>query len=146
MLFRSGVAAALAWSGDQVPQIIIDEQAAMADTADQASQSVFTIKKPPANPRLRVIKVASTPFAEPGDEVAFTIRFDNVGSQVIGNVTIIDNLTTRLEYVDKSAQCNLPGEFITKKNDVGSDILRWELKDPLEKGKGGIIRFRCRVR
>ena len=38
--------------------------------------------------------------AQPGEEVEFTLRFDNVGDRVIGNVTIIDSLTTRLEYVD----------------------------------------------
>jgi len=141
-----GVAAALAWSGDQVPQIIIDEQAAMADTADQASQSVFTIKKPPANPRLRVIKVASTPFAEPGDEVAFTIRFDNVGNQVIGNVTIIDSLTTRLEYIPDSAQCSVDAQFSTQPNNDESLVIRCEITNPLEPEQGGIIRFRCVVR
>ena len=54
---------------------------------------------PPGNPRLRLVKVASTPFAKPGEEVDFTLRFDNVGNQPIGNVTILDSLSTRLEYV-----------------------------------------------
>ena len=38
-----------------------------------------------------------TQFANPGDEVDFTLRFDNVGNQPIGNVTIVDDLTGRLE-------------------------------------------------
>ena len=60
----------------------------------------------PGNPRLRIVKVASTPFAEPGDEVDFTLRFDNVGNQVITKVAIVDSLSTRLEYIPDSAQCS----------------------------------------
>ncbi|MBN2294382.1 MAG: hypothetical protein JXM70_18280 [Pirellulales bacterium] len=138
--------AAITWSYDQAVQVILDRVTAQTDVGVQKAQVTYTVDMPPANPKLRLIKIASTKVAKPGETIDFTLRFDNVGNQLIGNVTIIDNLTTRLEYVDKSAQCNLPGEFILKKNEVGSDILRWELKDPLDKGKGGIIRFQCRVR
>ncbi len=141
-----GVDAAVTWSYDQAVQIILDRKTAQTDVGVQDAQLTYTVDQPPANPKLRLIKIASTKTAKPGDIVDFTLRFDNVGNQLIGNVTIIDNLTTRLEYVAHSAQCNLPGEFIVKNNDVGSDILRWELKDPLDKAKGGIIRFQCRVR
>ena len=89
---------------------------------------------------------ALSPFAEPGDEVAFTIRFDNVGTETIGNVTIIDNLTTRLEYVPETAQCSIPAQFGTQVNEGDSLVLRWEITDPLEPGDGGVIRFTCRVR
>ena len=141
-----GLSAAIAWSHKQAVQVILDHQAAMADVSDQNAESVYTIKEPPGAPRLRVVKVASTQFAEPGDEVAFTIRFDNVGNKVIGNVTIIDNLSTRLEYVPDSAQCSLDAEFYTQPNEGDSLVIRCEIADPLEPGQGGIIRFRCRVR
>ncbi|MEA1951176.1 MAG: hypothetical protein U9N87_07315 [Planctomycetota bacterium] len=141
-----GADAAITWSYDQAVQIILDKQTAQTDVGVQKAQVTYTVDMPPANPKLRLVKIASTKTAKPGETVDFTLRFDNVGNQLIGNVTIIDNLTTRLEYVADSAQCSLPGKFIVKKNDVGSDILRWELKDPLNKGKGGIIRFKCRVR
>jgi uncharacterized repeat protein (TIGR01451 family) len=141
-----GVDAAVTWSYDQAVQIILDRKTAQTDVGVQKTQLTYTVDQPPANPKLRLIKIASTKTAKPGETVDFTLRFDNVGNQLIGNVTLIDNLTTRLEYVADSAQCNLPADFITKKNDVGSDILRWELKDPLDKAKGGIIRFQCRVR
>ena len=71
----------------------------------------------------RVIKVASTPVARPGDMVDFTIRFDNLGNRTIGNVTIIDNLTPRLEYVPDSAQSSLKGNFSTQTNEAGSLVL-----------------------
>ncbi len=141
-----GAAAAIAWSGDQAVQVILDHRGAMARTSSQTAQSVFTFKEPPPNPRLRVVKVASTPFAEPGDEVAFTIRFDNVGNQAIGNVTIIDNLSSRLEYVADSGQCSVDAQFFTQPNAGDSLVVRCEVTDPLEPGEGGILRFRCRVR
>ena len=83
-------------------QVFLDSYAADATVVSQKSQETYGIGSAP-NPRLRVIKVASTPLAEPGDEVSFTIRFDNVGNQPIGSVQIVDSLTTRLEYVPNSA-------------------------------------------
>ena len=141
-----GSTAAITWSHDQSVQVILDQQAAMADVGDQAVEQTYTIQEPPGEPKLRVIKVASTQVAEPGDEVAFTIRFDNVGNQVIGNVTIIDNLTTRLEYVPGSAQCSLDAQFSTQPNEGGSLVIRCEITEPLKSGEGGVVRFRCRVR
>jgi uncharacterized repeat protein (TIGR01451 family) len=141
-----GAAAAIAWSHDQAVQVILDEQAAVADISDRGPQITYTVERAPGHPKLRVAKVASTQFAEPGDELAFTIRFDNVGDELIGNVTIIDNLTTRLEYIPGSAQCSVDAEFFTQPNEGDSLVLRCEIADPVQPGQGGIIRFRCRVR
>ena len=95
---------------------------------------------------LRVVKVASRIAARPGEIVEFTIRFDNLSSKKIGNVTLIDNLTSRLEYVEGSAESSHHAAFITERNEAGSLQLRWEIRDPLPKGEGGLIRFKCRVR
>jgi len=141
-----GVDAAVAWSHEDAVQVILDHQAAAAEVTDQQVAAIFTVHESPANPKLRIVKVASTPFAEPGEVVDFTLRFDNVGDQVIGNVTIIDSLTTRLEYVPDSSQCSLAADFLTQPNEGDSLVLRWEISDPLEPGEGGVIRFRCRVR
>jgi len=141
-----GVAAAIAWTHAHAVQVILDAQSATEEVGTQYSHMVYGLAEAPANPRLRVIKVASTQFAEPGDVVDFTIRFDNVGNQEIGNVTILDSLTTRLEYVPKSAQCSLDADFSTAPNEAGSQTLRWEIRDPLPTGQGGLVRFRCRVR
>jgi uncharacterized repeat protein (TIGR01451 family) len=141
-----GATAAITWIGDQAIQVILDRRAAGAVVSDQKTDTLYSVDEPPANPRLRVIKVASTPFAEVGDTVDFTIRFDNVGNQVIGNVVVLDSLTTRLEYVPNSAQCSLPAGFSTGQNEGGSLVLRWEIAQPLEPGKGGVLRFTCRVR
>ncbi len=140
------LAAAHAWQSDQAAQVILDEHAAVQVTGRTRVQSVYEYELPEGKPRLRIIKVASTAEAQPGDEIEFTLRFDNVGDQVIGNVTIIDNLTTRLEYLPNTAECSVDARFLTQENDGESLVLRWEILDPLAVGQGGIIRFRCRVR
>jgi uncharacterized repeat protein (TIGR01451 family) len=141
-----GIAAAAAWTHKQAVQIILDRQAATESVQKQNAGTLFSVDAPPGYPTLRVIKVASTAYAEPGDVIDFTIRFDNTGTEPIGNVTIIDNLTTRLEYIPDSAQCSLQAEFFTQPNEGDSLTLRCEVADPLEPGEGGIVRFKCRVR
>jgi len=141
-----GIQAAVAWSHDAAVQVILDHQAAAAVTDVDSIGVVYTVDQPPPNPKLQIVKTASTASVKPGETVQFTLYFDNVGNQVIGNVTIIDNLTARLEYVPDSAQCSLPSRFSTQQNEAGSLVLRWEITDPLEPDQGGVIRFTCRVR
>ena len=144
-ILARGSQAAIAWSQREGVKVILDEKAAAAAVATQKPQETFTIGSSP-NPRLRIVKIASTPIAEPGDEVSFTLRFDNVGNQPIGSVQIIDSLTTRLEYVPNSAQCSLKARFATQPNEGESLIVRCILDEPLGIGKGGVFRFRCIVR
>jgi hypothetical protein len=61
-------------------------------------------------------------------------------------VTILDNLTTRLEYVPESAQSSVKANFSASANDGESLTLRWEILEPLKPGDGGLVRFKCRVR
>jgi uncharacterized repeat protein (TIGR01451 family) len=138
--------AATAWISNQAVQVMLDNETAVAEVGSNKPEIVFTERASPANPRLRLIKVASTPFAEPGDEVTFTLRFDNVGNQPIGNVAILDSLNTRLEYIPNSAQCSLDARFTTQPNEGDSVVVRCELANPLPPGKGGVLRFACRVR
>jgi len=133
--------------GQRLPvQVILDHQRAAEEAGTQRLASIFTVKSEFGTSKLRITKVASTPYARPGEEVDFTLRFDNVGTEVIGNVTVIDNLTTRLEYVPDSAKCSVPAEFFTEHNEGDSLALRWEITDPVSPGEGGVIRFRCLVR
>jgi uncharacterized repeat protein (TIGR01451 family) len=142
----SGKQAANTWSHDLGVQVTIDGRQAASVTADQRVQQILLFEDKSGPGKLRVIKVASTSAANVGDVVDFTVRYDNVGDQTIGNVTIIDNLTPRLEYVPDSAQASRAANFSTKTNDAGSLELRWEIIDPLPKGEGGLVRFKCRVR
>jgi uncharacterized repeat protein (TIGR01451 family) len=140
-----GAQSAIAWTHDQAVQILLERQAANVESGTRKLQETYTIGSSPA-PRLRLVKVASTPFAEPGDEVAFTFRFDNVGNQPIGNVTILDSLSGRLEYVAGSAQCSRRAQFSARPNEEDSVVVRCDLTDPLPPGAGGVLRFSCRVR
>lgn len=136
---------AVAWTRNQQLQVVLDGiKAAGVDHGDKVHEFVWSETN--GAPRLRVIKVADKGAAEAGEIVEFTLRFDNVGDQVMGNVTILDNLTPRLEYVEGSAQCDIDAQFLTQINEAGSQLLHWEIKEPLKAGKGGIIRFKCRVR
>jgi uncharacterized repeat protein (TIGR01451 family) len=137
--------AALVWSHQLPPQAMIGGQPLVEAVTDQPMQMTYQFERT-GKPALRIIKLASKQDARPGELIDFTIRFDNVGTQLIGNVTIIDNLTTRLEYVPDSAQCSLKADFFTQENEGESLVLRWEIIDPVKEGEGGIIRFQCRVR
>ncbi|MGO8688049.1 MAG: DUF11 domain-containing protein [Thermoguttaceae bacterium] len=143
-LSRASDAAAV-WTHKQSAQVILERRAAMAETGTEKGAAVYTLRSP-ENPRLRIVKVASTAFAEPGDEVDFTIRFDNVGDQTIHNVAILDSLSTRLEYIPDSAQCSRKAQFSSQRNEGDSLLIRCQLTDPLKAGEGGVIRFHCRVR
>ncbi len=143
---QAGMDAAITWAHDTEVQVVLNDVTAVIEEQIQSAEVVYTVNAQPGPSKLRVVKVASTNYAKPGEVIDFTIRFDNVGAQVIGNVTIIDNLTTRLEYVEGTAQSSLPGEFFTDPNEGDSLRLRWEITDPLMQGKGGVIRFQCRVR
>jgi uncharacterized repeat protein (TIGR01451 family) len=108
-------------------------------------QQIVRIDSDDKHAVLRVCKVASKLSAKAGEQVDFTIRFDNLTGRPIGNVTIIDNLASRLDYVADSAECSLKANFSSERNEVGSLVLRWEIIDPMPANSGGIIRFRCRV-
>jgi uncharacterized repeat protein (TIGR01451 family) len=96
--------------------------------------------------RLRVVKLADKTTALPGDIVTFTIRYDNIGDGEVHDVVIVDNLTPRLEYIEDSAECDVPGHFETEDNGEGSLILRWVLDEPVPGRTGGVVSFRALVR
>ena len=85
---------------------------ASAVTGDARAEAEFVVDVP-NHPRLQVCKIASANNALPGETIDFTIRFDNVGDQKIGNVTIVDSLTTRLEYVAGSEKSSMKATFTT---------------------------------
>ena len=139
------VVAAITWTGDQAPQVIFNSKRAQ-EMAGLRQVGIIYQTDEPNRPRLRLLKLASRGHALPGEEVEFTLRFDNIGDQVMGNVTIVDNLSTRLEYIAGSAQSSVDANFTTKPNDAGSTILRWEITNPVKPREGGLLRFRTKVR
>lgn len=137
--------AAIVWTNLQALQVMIDGKRAQAQLSVQRPQVTYRVDEP-QNPKLQLCKIASTGSAAPGEEIDFTLRFDNVGDQTIGNVTIVDSLTTRLEYVEGSAQSSVKANFSVTPNEAESLVLRWEITEPLKPGDGGLVRFKCRVR
>lgn len=138
--------AATVWHTEQQVQVILDGMAAVEVVLDHQAEVIYTVRDLRNNPKLRLIKIASTDHAAVGEEVEFTIRFDNVGDQPIGNIVIVDSLVTRLEYVPDSAQASRDAAFSVQGVDSESLLLRWEFSQPLEPGEGGLIHFKCRVR
>jgi uncharacterized repeat protein (TIGR01451 family) len=140
------VQAAIVWSQDVAVQAVLNGRLAVGFTQNERTEEIFTVKDLRNSPKLRVIKVASTQTALPGEFVDFTLRYDNVGDQPLGNIVLVDNLTTRLEYLPNSAQSSVPAQFTVEPNEADSLVLRWEIDQPLNPGEGHIVRFRCRVR
>ncbi len=136
---------AVAWGGAVSAQITINNNQPVIVRDVSRAQELMSIESD-TNPDLRLCKLASRISAQSGDTVDFTIRFDNIGREKIGNVTVIDNLSPRLEYIDGTAECSREAEFSTSDNEAGSLKLRWEISAPLNVGDGGLIRFQCRVR
>ncbi|HEY2147581.1 MAG TPA: hypothetical protein VGH32_06570, partial [Pirellulales bacterium] len=85
--------AAIQWTGNQGLQVTLNGRRATPITSEEHAVAVYEVDVP-NHPCLQICKIASTDNAKPGDLVDFTIRFDNVGDQKMGNVTIVDNLTT----------------------------------------------------
>jgi uncharacterized repeat protein (TIGR01451 family) len=144
-LLERSIESAIAWTGDQAPQVVFGLKMAQGMAGVRQAGIVYQTDGPD-RPRLRLLKLASRGHALPGEEIEFTLRFDNIGDQVIGNVTIVDNLSTRLEYIPESALSSLDARFLTEPGSADSTILRWEVNDPVEPGEGGILRFRVKVR
>ncbi|GIW98420.1 MAG: hypothetical protein KatS3mg111_1753 [Pirellulaceae bacterium] len=132
------------WSPESLEVMLNGQGAALATKASRPKELLHYETKDRCS--LRIIKGASSSVALPGDVIRFTLRFDNHGPHPIGNVVLIDNLSSRLEYVEGSQQASVPVRFATTINDVGSSMLRWELEEPLQPYQGGVISFDCRVR
>jgi uncharacterized repeat protein (TIGR01451 family) len=139
--------AAASWTRELNPVIIANLTAAQEVYANFKVADITGIEDRHKQPgRLRIIKLADTEVAKPGDVITFTIRFDNLGDQELRFVRLIDNLTPRLEYVDDSATSDLPGSISVDDNGEGSHILRFELDNPIAGKSGGFITFQARVR
>ena len=141
-----GLQSALVWEDDLGLQVVNAKITPVITKDLKQTQELMSVESEDGKAILRVTKIASKIAARAGEIVEFTIRFDNLSRKKIGNVTLVDNLTRRLEYVPNSTECSHEANFITRRNDGGSLMLRWEIIEPLEGGNGGIIRFKCRVR
>ena len=141
-----GAAAAAAWGKTQGVTVAIDKIAAQGNVTLQGAATIYAVKNDTKTSQLRLFKSASKQEAKPGELIEFVIRYENVGTEVIGNVTILDSLSARLQYVDDSAVSSKKADFLVKNNETGSLLLRLEVTDPLEPGDYGVLTFLCKVR
>jgi uncharacterized repeat protein (TIGR01451 family) len=145
-LLEQATAAANQWESIEALELTIDGRVAQTTTEIGQPSSVHLFETTPGDSRLQLVKLASTGSAQPGDTVHFTVRFDNRGDVPISNIKIVDSLATRLEYIADSEECTLRALFFAQDNAAGSSKLRWEIREQLKPGEGGVIRFSCRVR
>ncbi|MDR0327870.1 MAG: DUF11 domain-containing protein [Planctomycetaceae bacterium] len=142
-----GAMNARAWLGSEGLRVQMNELAPMSATGVDEAALYFQVEdRQSRTSKLRLIKVASKESAQPGEIIEFTLRFDNMGNQLIGNVTILDDLTGRLEFLPGTATASLASGFVPKPNASGGLTMRFEITDPLAPGDFGVIQFKCRVR
>jgi uncharacterized repeat protein (TIGR01451 family) len=153
--------AASQWTRNENPVVVAKlDSLHQVEARFKAAEMVGVEDEAPEPGELQIVKLADRSSAKPGDIVTFVIRYDNVGDRELNDVTIVDNLTPRLEFVDDSATSDLPGDVVWEDNGEGSLVLTFKLDNPLpgrkvkdaakNRGKdirtGGVITFQCRVR
>ena len=142
-----GAVNAKAWMGSEGLKVQMNDLAPMSATGIDGAAVYFQVEdKQSRTSKLRLIKVASKESAQPGEIIEFTLRFDNIGNQLLGNVTVLDDLTGRLEFLPGTAVASLKSGFVPQLNERGTLTLRFEIIEPLAPGDFGVIQFQCRVR
>ena len=136
------------WETPESLEVLVDGQEAAIALDVKQAQDVHVYELPPGKCSLRICKAASHMIANSGDQISFTIRFDNIGAQPIEKVVILDSLSPRLEYIQESQQSSVAPapKFTSEPNEVGSTVLKWEFKSSLKPGEGGVLHFRALVR
>lgn len=109
-------------------------------------QETAGVEVPPNQPGLAVLKRVSTSVAEPGEKVQFSIQYRNMGNVPLSDVSILDSLLARFEYVPGSATGPKGAIFTANENRAGSVELRWDLPGIIEPGAEGYVSFEVIIR
>ena len=141
-----GLQAGMVWTRNEFPVITAKIDVPIEGHFEQATAVITGIEEKEEAENLRIVKLADKKSAQPGDEIVFTIRYDNLGGREAHHIRIVDNLTPRLQYVVDSATSDRDGELILQDNGEGSQILIWELSEPLPGKTGGVVTFKAMVR
>lgn len=141
-----GLQAATLWTREEYPVIAAKTDMPLEGHFEESTATITAIEERQSPEDLRIVKLADKKTAVQGDDIEFTIRYDNLGGTEVHYVKIIDNLTPRLQYLEDSATSDRPGHLSIEDNGEGSQILTWELDEPLPARSGGVITFRARVR
>ncbi|MFN5529259.1 MAG: hypothetical protein ACK5F7_01685 [Planctomycetaceae bacterium] len=139
------IQSAQVWTRDQNPVIVgTVDGVQLVDSKFKVAELAGTDVRGPG--RLKIVKLTDVHVASQGDEITFTIRYENPGDSPVTDVTIVDNLTPRLEYLAGSQSGTRAARFDAVDNGEGSQILRWELEAPLPPREGGEVSFKVQVR
>lgn len=144
-VLRRAATNAVTWSTNLTLEVAVDDVKPPVLTQNRSVEGV-TVYDFPDSGRLQIVKLADRHHAQPGDTVTFMIRVDNVGDSPIDHVVVTDNLTTRLEYVEGTQECDVDAAFLAEPNPEGSVRLEWKLEGELAVGDSVTIRFECLVR
>lgn len=142
-----GIQAASVWTRTTFPVITAKTDMVLEGHFSQSAVDLTVVDDKNKKPEdLRIVKLADKKTARPGDEIEFTIRYDNLGDDEAFHIRIVDNLTPRLDYINDSATSDRAGRLVLQDNGEGSQILVWELDEPLPGKTGGTVTFKARVR
>ena len=141
-----GIQASSLWSREEYPVISAKTDMVLEGHFEEATAVITAIDEKTATDNLRIVKLADKNTAVPGDTIQFTIRYDNLGGREVHHIRIVDNLTPRLQYVEDSTTSDRNGRLVLEDNGEGSQILIWELEEPLPGKTGGVITFKTLVR
>jgi len=140
---------ARSWTRDQYPVLTASTtNANQLKATFKVQQTVGLEDERKTKGNIHVVKLADHEMAQAGDTIKFTIRFENTGDFDVYDVSIVDNLTPRLEYLPGTAVIDgqHPGEVLVEDNGEGSSILTFDLDQPLKSHDRGEITFETRVR
>lgn len=130
----------------QMPQLLGSIAGANELYRVRGVMETVLVEERPGKPKVKLEKFASVPSAKIGDTVRFTIKFSNIGKETVKDVSIVDSLHARLDYVPNTADGPLDAVFSAQVNEVGSMTLRWQLKNPLDPGQSGFVSFDAKMR
>jgi uncharacterized repeat protein (TIGR01451 family) len=133
-----------AWTCLQEASVIVGEKPAAVISSDRTTATLRIETEGRAE--LTISKSAGSTTARSGEELDFTIAFFNSGDRPLADIVLADALPQRLEYIPDSADATVPASFSIETADDGGAVLAWELRETLQPGETGFVRFRTRVR
>jgi uncharacterized repeat protein (TIGR01451 family) len=133
-----------AWTCLQEASVMVGEKPAAVISSDRTTATLRIEEEGRAE--LTISKSAGSTTAKAGEELDFTIAFYNSGDRPLADIVLVDALPQRLDYIPQSADATVPASFSTGTGDDGSVVLTWRLRETLQPGETGFVRFRTQVR
>ena len=139
-----GLDVPVAWTRLTSANAVINAQAADVVSAGRGTATLRV--EAPGRAELTLCKRAGSDAVRIGEEIDFTIAFLNSGDVPLTDIVVVDVLPGRLELIAESPAASLPAEISTATAADGAVTLSWRLREPLDAGASGFVRFRAIVR